>query len=310
MYGAKDRGRNTYQLYTPGLNAQAHEWLELESGLHHAIERRELVVHYQPKVALRSGRVVGVEALVRWNHPELGFLGPDKFIPLAEESGLIAPLGEWALETACAQAQEWKDAGYPPITVAVNLSARQFQLQSLPDVVASVLRRTGLEARYLELELTESLALQGGESTLRSLEELVEMGVSCTVDDFGVGFSNFDYLDSLPISKIKIDKAFVRKIGTTANKPALVVGIIALGHGLGLQVVAEGVETPDQLEFLREHDCDQIQGYVFSKPLPAEELASLLMLELVSPGPGRLGAPARPVRAASGAKTRRRARSA
>jgi diguanylate cyclase (GGDEF)-like protein len=310
MYGAKDRGRNTYQLYTPGLNAQAHEWLELESGLHHAIERGELVLHYQPKVALRSGRVVGVEALVRWNHPELGFLGPDKFIGLAEESGLIAPLGEWALETACAQAQEWKDAGYPPITVAVNLSARQFQLQSLPDLVASVLRRTTLEARYLELELTESLALQGGESTLQTLEELVEMGVSCTVDDFGVGFSNFDYLDSLPISKIKIDKAFVRKIGTTANKPALVVGIIALGHGLGLQVVAEGVETPEQLEFLREHDCDQIQGYVFSKPLPAEELSSLLMLELVSPGPGRLGAPARPVRAGSGAKTRRRARSA
>jgi diguanylate cyclase (GGDEF)-like protein len=309
MYGAKDRGRNTYQLYTPGLNAKAHEWLELESGLHHAIERRELVVHYQPKVALRSGRVVGVEALVRWNHPELGLLGPDKFIPLAEETGLIAPLGEWALETACAQAQEWRDAGYPPISVAVNLSARQFQLQSLPDLVAAVLRRTGLEARYLELELTESLALQGGESTLQALDELVELGVSCTVDDFGVGFSNFDYLDSLPISKIKIDKAFVRKIGTTANKPALVVGIIALGHGLGLQVVAEGVETAEQLEFLREHDCDQIQGYVFSKPLPAEELGSLLMLELVSPGPGRLGASERPARPRrTGTRTRRSAR--
>src|SRR5207253_5290956 len=203
MYGAKDRGRNTYAVYTPGLNEKAHEWLELESALHGAIGR-DLVVHYQPKVDVASGRVVGVEALVRWQHPTLGLLGPDKFIPMAEESGLIAPLGEWALETACAQAQEWREAGYPPITVAVNLSARQFQLQSLPDLVASVLRRTGLEARYLELELTESLALQGGDSTPQTLEELVELGVSCTVDDFGVGFSNFDYLDSLPISKIKI----------------------------------------------------------------------------------------------------------
>ena len=288
MYGAKDKGRNTYTVYTPGLNEKAHEWLELESALHSAIGR-ELVVHYQPKVDVRTGRVCGVEALVRWQHPTLGLLPPDKFIPLAEESGLIAPLGEWVLETACAQAKEWQSAGYPRISVAVNLSPRQFQLQSVADVVAAVLRRTGLDPKLLELELTESLALQGDESAYRSIEELKEMGVGCAVDDFGVGYSNFGYLDSLPIDKIKIDKGFVSKINTTTDKPALVVGIIALGRGLGLDVVAEGVETQEQLEFLAEHGCHQIQGFLFSRPLPADELSSLLMLELVSPGPGRLG---------------------
>jgi diguanylate cyclase (GGDEF)-like protein len=301
MYGAKDKGRNTYAVYTPGLNEKAHEWLELESALHSAIGR-ELVVHYQPKVDVRTGRVVGVEALVRWQHPALGLLGPDKFIPLAEESGLIAPLGEWVLETACAQAKEWQDAGYPRISVAVNLSARQFQLQPVADMVAAALRRTGLDPKLLELELTESLALQGDQSTYRTLDELKQMGVSCSVDDFGVGYSNFGYLDNLPIDKIKIDKGFVSKITTSGDKPALVVGIIALGRGLGLDVVAEGVETHEQLEFLAAHGCDQIQGYVFSRPLPADELSSLLMLELVSPGPGRLGqasAPAKPAKPAS-----------
>ncbi|MCU1451131.1 MAG: diguanylate cyclase/phosphodiesterase with sensor(s) [Acidimicrobiales bacterium] len=290
MYGAKDRGRNTYAVYTPGLNEKAHEWLELESALHGAIGH-DLVVHYQPKVDVASGRVVGVEALVRWQHPTLGLLGPDKFIPMAEESGLIAPLGEWVMETACAQAQEWREAGYPPITVAVNLSARQFQLQPVSDMVAAVLRRTGLPPRFLELELTESLALQGDDATYNTIDELKQMGVKCSVDDFGVGYSNFGYLDTLPIDKIKIDKGFVSKINTSSDKPALVLGIIALGQGLGLDVVAEGVETHEQLDFLAAHGCDQIQGYIFSRPLPADELSSLLMLELVSPGPGRLGRP-------------------
>ena len=243
MYGAKDRGRNTYTVYTPGLNEKAHEWLELESALHGAIGR-DLVVHYQPKVDVRSGRVVGVEALVRWQHPTLGLLGPDKFIPMAEETGLIAPLGEWVLETACTQAQEWREAGYPPITVAVNLSARQFQLQPVADMVAATLRRTGLPPKFLELELTESLALQGDDATYNTIDELKQMGVTCSVDDFGVGYSNFGYLDTLPIDKIKIDKGFVSKINTSADKPALVLGIIALGRGLGLDVVAEGRRDP------------------------------------------------------------------
>ena len=288
MYAAKERGRDTFHVYTPVLNALAHEKLDLESSLHQAIERGELVLHYQPKVAVVSGRVEGVEALVRWRHPELGLLGPDRFIPLAEETGLIVPLGEWVLETACAQAAEWVEAGYPPIQMAVNLSARQFQLQSIPEMVASVLRRTGLDPTLLELELTESLALQGDDSTRETLEQLVAMGVRCAVDDFGVGFSNFGYLDTLPIHEIKIDKTFVAKIGEDSEQPALVVGIIALGRGLGLKVVAEGVENRRQLDVLRALECDTIQGFFFSRPLPADELATLLMLEVVSPGQGRL----------------------
>ncbi|HZQ84169.1 MAG TPA: EAL domain-containing protein [Acidimicrobiales bacterium] len=288
MYAAKEKGRDTYHLYTPVLNAMAHEKLDLESSLHQAIERGELVLHYQPKVTVQTGRVEGVEALVRWRHPELGLLGPDRFIPLAEETGLIVPLGEWVLETACAQANEWVNAGYPPIQMAVNLSARQFQLQAIPEMVASVLRRTGLDPTLLELELTESLALQGDDHTREALEQLVAMGVRCAVDDFGVGFSNFGYLDTLPIHEIKIDKTFVAKIGEDSEQPALVVGIIALGRGLGLKVVAEGVENRRQLDVLRALDCDTIQGFFFSKPLPADELATLLMLEVVSPGQGRL----------------------
>jgi diguanylate cyclase (GGDEF)-like protein len=288
MYAAKDRGRDTFHVYTPVLNALAHEKLELESDLHQAIERGELVLHYQPKVGIESGRVEGVEALVRWNHPELGMLGPDRFIPLAEETGLIVPLGEWVMETACAQAAEWANNGYPPIQMAVNLSARQFQLQAIPELVSSVLRRTGLDPQLLEVELTESLALQGDAPTKAALEQLVGMGVRCAVDDFGVGFSNFGYLDSLPIHEIKIDKTFVAKIGLDSEQPALVVGIIALGRGLGLRVVAEGVENRHQLDVLRALECDQIQGFFYSRPLPADELATLLMLEVVSPGQGRL----------------------
>jgi diguanylate cyclase (GGDEF)-like protein len=288
MYAAKDRGRDTFHVYTPVLNALAHEKLDLESGLHQAIERGELILHYQPKVGIESGRVEGVEALVRWNHPELGLLGPDRFIPVAEETGLIVPLGEWVMQTACAQAADWANNGYPPIQMAVNLSARQFQLQAIPELVSSVLRRTGLDPRLLEVELTESLALQGDAVTKEALEQLVAMGVRCAVDDFGVGFSNFGYLDSLPIHEIKIDKSFVAKIGVESEQPALVVGIIALGRGLGLKVVAEGVENRRQLDVLRELQCDQIQGFFFSKPLPADELATLLMLEVVSPGQGRL----------------------
>jgi diguanylate cyclase (GGDEF)-like protein len=307
MYAAKERGRDTFHVYTPVLNALAHEKLDLESGLHQAIERGELVLHYQPKVAVQTGRVEGVEALVRWRHPELGLLGPDRFIPLAEETGLIVPLGEWVLQTACAQAAEWVEAGYPPIQMAVNLSARQFQLQSVPEMVAAALRRTGLDPNLLELELTESLALQGDDSTRETLEELVAMGVRCAVDDFGVGFSNFGYLDTLPIHEIKIDKTFVAKIGEDSEQPALVVGIIALGRGLGLKVVAEGVENRRQLDVLRALECDTIQGFFFSRPLPADELATLLMLEVVSPGQGRLsdlGPPVTPRRRKSDVVTR------
>jgi diguanylate cyclase (GGDEF)-like protein len=291
MYLAKEMGRNNYQVYTAELNARASEWLDLENAMHAAITEGQLVVYYQPKVHIETGRVVGVEALVRWQHPELGLLGPDKFIPVAEDSGLIAPLGEWVLEEACRQAKLWRDEGQD-LTVAVNLSARQFQMQAMDDVIAAVLRRTGLPPHLLELELTESLALQHSDSVRSTLAAISAFGVKCTVDDFGVGFSNFGYLGSLPIDKVKIDKSFVAQIGTDddGSASALAIGVIALAKALHLDVVAEGVETRHQLEFLHAHGCDQIQGYLFSEPLPAHRLSTLLMLEMVSPGSGRLGA--------------------
>jgi diguanylate cyclase (GGDEF)-like protein len=296
MYLAKEKGRNNFQVYTAELNAKAGEWLDLENALHAAITDGQLVVYYQPKVQISTEKVVGVEALVRWNHPTLGLLGPDKFIPVAEESGLIAPLGEWVLETACAQAKAWRDEGYERLSVAVNLSARQFQLQHMDDVIAGVLRRTGLPPSLLELELTESLALQGNESIRETLDAISAFGVKCAVDDFGVGFSNFGYLGTLPIDKVKVDKSFVSQIGVGDDgaASALTIGIIALAKALGLDVVAEGVENHEQLEFLREHGCDQIQGYLFSGPLPSDQLSTLLMLEMVSPGTGRLGPAAPP----------------
>jgi|GEM_PF-7019551 len=294
MYLAKEKGRNNFQVYTAELNAKAGEWLDLENALHTAITDGQLVIYYQPKVHIGTGKVVGVEALVRWNHPTLGLLGPDKFIPVAEDSGLISPLGEWVLEAACTQAKAWREEGYDKLSVAVNLSARQFQLQPMDDVIAGVLRRTGLPPSLLELELTESLALQENDGIRETLDAISAYGVKCAVDDFGVGFSNFGYLGTLPIDKVKVDKSFVSQIGVgdDAAASALAIGIIALAKALGLDVVAEGVENHEQLEFLREHGCDQIQGYLFSGPLPAAELQTLLMLEMVSPGTGRLGTPA------------------
>jgi EAL domain-containing protein (putative c-di-GMP-specific phosphodiesterase class I) len=286
MYRAKERGRDQWQLYTPELNAKADERLDLESALHTAIDEGKLELHYQPKVELESGRVVGVEALVRWNHNGQ-YLPPETFIPLAEESGLVAPLGRWVMETACKQGRAWSDAGHH-ITVAVNLSARQFQLQDIDDVVAKALRESGLDPELLELELTESLALQDSDAIRDILQHVKSLGVKCSIDDFGVGFSNLGYLGTLPIDKIKIDKSFVRRINSPDGKSALVVGIISLARGLGLEVVAEGVETKEELDFLRQHGCDQIQGYLFSRAIPADQLTTLLMLESL-PGEGRLG---------------------
>jgi diguanylate cyclase (GGDEF)-like protein len=309
MYLAKEMGRNNFQVYTAELNARASEWLDLENALHAAITEGQLVVYYQPKVHIETGRVAGVEALVRWQHPELGLLGPDKFIPVAEESGLIAPLGEWVLEEACRQAKTWRDEGQD-LTVAVNLSARQFQMQAMDDVIAAVLRRTGLPAHLLELELTESLALQGSDSVRTTLAAISAFGVKCTVDDFGVGFSNFGYLGSLPIDKVKIDKSFVAQIGTDddGSASALAIGVIALAKALDLDVVAEGVETRHQLEFLQAHGCDQIQGYLFSEPLPASKLSTLLVLDMVAPVPNQR-TNKRPAKRAPAAKGRRPQRS-
>jgi len=287
MYRAKDRGRRTFCAYESSMNDHAQERLALEGRLHGAIERNELRLHYQPKIHLSSGRVTGMEALLRWEHPELGLLQPASFIQLAEESGLIVPLGEWALHEACRQNQAWSDAGFAPLVVAVNLSLRQFQQQRIEDVTARILRSTGLDPRLLELEVTESLAMHEPDDVRATLTDLRAMGVLCSIDDFGTGYSGLSQLTRLPIDKLKIDKSFVATIDSDREAP-IVMAVVALAHGLGLEVVAEGVETAAQLGRLEELGCDEMQGFLFSRPVSADHFEQLLMLEAVSPGPGRL----------------------
>jgi diguanylate cyclase (GGDEF)-like protein len=293
MYRAKQQGRRRFCTYDRSMNDTAHERLALENQLHGAIERGELRLHYQPKIHLATGRVMGMEALLRWEHPELGLLQPSSFIPLAEETGLIVPIGEWALEEACRQNQEWSRAGFEPLVVAVNLSLRQFQHERIEDVTARVLRNTGLDPMLLELEVTESLAMQDPERIMATLADLKGLGVKCSIDDFGTGYSGLSHLMGFPIDKLKIDKSFVATLDTDREAP-IVVAVVALARGLGLEVVAEGVETTEQLERLRELGCDEMQGFLFSRPVPPQIFEQLLMLEAVAPGPGRLAAPGRP----------------
>jgi EAL domain-containing protein (putative c-di-GMP-specific phosphodiesterase class I) len=287
MYRAKQRGRRTFCTYDRSMNDHAHERLALESRLHTAIERDELRLHYQPKIHLPTGRVTGMEALLRWEHPDLGLLEPSAFISLAEESGLIVPVGEWALQEACRQNHAWTKAGFEPLVVAVNLSLRQFQQGGIEDMTARVLRSTGLDPSLLELEVTESLAMQDPDLVRSTLLDLREMGVTCSIDDFGTGYSGLSHLTRFPIDKLKIDKSFVATIDVDRDAP-IVVAVVALAHGLGLEVVAEGVETDEQLARLLELGCDEMQGYLFSRPLPPERFEQLLMLEAIAPGPGRL----------------------
>jgi diguanylate cyclase (GGDEF)-like protein len=277
LHRAKEQGGNNYQFYTADLNAKALKRLTLENDLRRALERSEFEVHYQPLVDISTGVVVGMEALVRWQHPELGFLSPAEFIPLAEDTGLIMPLGEWVLRTACAQCSAWHSEGLAPLTVAVNLSAHQFQQLNLSEVVVRVLRETGLSPLSLELELTESSIMKNAESAVKTLGELKEMGISIAVDDFGTGYSSLGYLKRLPIDKLKIDQTFVRDVTTDPNDASLVMAIIALAHNLRLKVLAEGVETEEQLRFLHLLRCDEWQGYLYSKPLPAEAFRQFLI---------------------------------
>jgi diguanylate cyclase (GGDEF)-like protein len=281
MYKAKRRGRDTFVVYSPEIDSRSRDRLSLESGLHIAIERDHLELHYQPKVDLHDNSIVGVEALVRWNHPQRGLLGPDAFIPLAEESGLIVRLDEWVLERAATQAKQWLGDGFSAFTMAVNLSDRDFQEGKVADMVASVLRRTGLDPTKLEFELTETLAKDDPESTRATLLDLKDMGVHLSIDDFGTGYSALGLLATMPFDRLKIDKSFVERI-IDDYQYALVTGVIALAQGLKLQVTAEGVETVSQLEFLRAHGCDVMQGYLFSKPLPSKELETVLMFEQVA----------------------------
>ena len=275
MYRAKDAGRDNFQFYSADMHAHAVKRLSMENALRGATERGELVLHYQPLVDLKSGKIKGMEALLRWNHPELGLVPPLEFIPLAEESGLIIPIGEWVLRTACTQARAWQVAGLAPLRLSVNLSARQFQ-KDLVGMVASILAETDLEPKYLELELTESVVMGNPLMAVATLDALDQMGVGLSIDDFGTGYSSLSYLKRFPIDTLKVDRSFVRDIPSDTDDMLITTGIIGLAHSLGIQVVAEGVETAAQLSFLRTQNCDAIQGYYFSKPLPAPAFAQLL----------------------------------
>jgi diguanylate cyclase (GGDEF)-like protein len=276
MAWAKEQGKNSYRHYSPSMNSRSAKRLALEANLRRALERGEFVLYYQPIVDLNRQEIVSMEALVRWRHPELGLVPPGEFIPLAEETGLIVPIGDWVLQTACAQNVKWQESGISGMCVAVNLSARQFHQQNLVEVVGQALRKTNLAPQWLELELTETMMMRNEEASIATLLALRRMGVRLSIDDFGTGYSSLSYLKRFPISTLKIDQAFVRNISTDPNDRAIVSAIVTLGHSLNLAVLAEAVETAEQLELLRLLHCDQVQGYFFSKPLPAENATQLL----------------------------------
>ncbi len=275
MYKAKEQGGSSYQAYSKSMNATALQRLTLENSLRHALEREEFEVHYQPIVDAQTGLPVAAEALVRWRHPELGLLLPAEFVPLAEENGLIVPMGEWIMENACTQNRAWQEAGLPPIRVLVNLSSRQLK-RSLTDTVGRILQKSGLESRYLGLELTESVLVSRQKEGTDTLHALRAMGLHLSVDDFGTGYSSFSYLKHFPLDALKIDRCFVRDITSDPDDAAIITAIIAMGHALGLKVVAEGVETDAQRAMLRRQGCDKMQGYFFSRPVPADRLAQYL----------------------------------
>jgi diguanylate cyclase (GGDEF)-like protein/PAS domain S-box-containing protein len=276
LYRAKEQGRNNYQYYTLELTIRAMERMAMENNLRHALERNELVVYYQPQVDLFSGRIIGMEALLRWQHPEMGLIAPASFIPLAEELGLIIPIGEWVLRTACLRLKAWQEEGLDIIRMAVNLSSRQFNQPDLAEVVIAILEETGIDPHCLELELTERILMEDAERAIGVLNRLKAVGVQFSIDDFGTGYSSLSYLKQFPIDRIKIDQSFVNNVTSVPEDAAVTQAVISLSHSMNIKAVAEGVETIEQHEFLRSRQCDELQGFYFSHPLPEEEIGALL----------------------------------
>jgi diguanylate cyclase (GGDEF)-like protein/PAS domain S-box-containing protein len=276
MYSAKESGRNNVRYFTHEMNVQAMERLAMDKDLRHALERKEFFLVYQPQMEIASGKITGFEALIRWNHPELGLIPPDRFISIAENNGLILPIGEWVLRTACTQARRWRDEGLCAVPVAVNVSAVQFRQEAFRGLIQRILAETGLAAECLQLELTESVLLSNADMTLSVLRDFKEMGLKLSIDDFGTGYSSFSYLKHFSVDKLKIDRSFVRDVIVDRDDAAITIAIISLAKSLGIKVIAEGVETEAQIFFLQEHRCDEIQGFYFSQPVSADGAAAML----------------------------------
>ena len=276
MYKGKEDGRNTFRFFTAKMNAEALEYLELENALRHAIEREQFILHYQPIIDLKTGRVTSAEALLRWDHPERGIVAPTEFIPLAEDTGLIVPIGEWVFRTACDQMEAWRDIGLSSLHVSVNLSARQSRDITFKDMIHRILKETGADPKNITLEITESLFMREDHRVLAILSEFRTMGINLSLDDFGTGYSSLSYLKRFPVNILKIDRSFVVDIGKDTESQGLVEAIIAMAHSQNMKVIAEGAETEEQVEFLRSRQCDEVQGFYFSQPLPVEEFAAYM----------------------------------
>ncbi|GAB4539621.1 MAG: EAL domain-containing protein [Pleurocapsa sp.] len=284
LYQVKEQGRNDYQHYSLALNSQGHELLSLENHLHYALYKEEFILYYQPIVEVTTGKIVKMEALLRWQHPKLGLLSPDLFIPIAEENGLIIAIGEWVLETACAQNKAWQEMGLPPIAIAVNLSARQFRNYNLIATVDKILQKTNVNSRWLELEITETTTMQNTELALKVLLALDQMGISLAMDDFGTGYSSLSYLKEFPFHTIKIDRSFIKDLSANSKDLAIVNAITTLGRGLNLNIVAEGVDSEQLKTLLATLHCNYMQGYIFSPPVPATEATNLLLRSAIHKG--------------------------
>jgi EAL domain-containing protein (putative c-di-GMP-specific phosphodiesterase class I) len=276
MYHAKEQGKNNFQFYTDSMNATALDRLHLENEMRKALERNEFQLYFQPKVRVENQKIIGVEALLRWNHPKRGLLSPAEFIPLAEETGLIVPIGQWVLRTACEQGKAWQAEGLAPLTISVNISQRQFEQDHFLESVLDTLESTNFPPHLLELEITESLIMHDPEKVIALLGELKNTGIIISIDDFGTGYSSLEYLRRLPLDALKIDRSFITHTVSNPDDAAIARAVIAMAHSLNLKVIAEGVENNAQLEFLRGLDCDEAQGFLFSRPVPPDECARLM----------------------------------